>query len=254
MRDRTQKIRGGVVFILASVFLVACGPEQGAPVSLASHSAAIQTHKDNIASEGTASEGGLFFGSRHNLSNNAGGSHNPSIAISGAAAFVVWEEGTAGRPEILFSRSTDRGITFSSSIALSSSGRTPSDPLITLSGSGIQVTWHDTGSGYAVWSFDEGAHFTSPVLVPFTPAPDTAIARLGTTAFSAWEESRSGNTDIFLSRSVDGGVSFYPATNLSNNTGESYDPAIAVSEGLLFIVWEDTTPGNSDIFLARFER
>ena len=35
--------------------------------------------------------------------------------------------------------------------------------------------------------------------------------------------------------------------NLSNNAGNSFFPAIAVSGNNVHVVWEDNTPGNTDI-------
>jgi hypothetical protein len=39
-------------------------------------------------------------------------------------------------------------------------------------------------------------------------------------------------------------------TNLSNNTGDSEDPRIAASDNNVYAVWQDNTPGNSEIFFA----
>jgi hypothetical protein len=38
---------------------------------------------------------------------------------------------------------------------------------------------------------------------------------------------------------------------LSNNAGDSADPAIAVSGNNVYIVWEDNTPGNFEILLRK---
>jgi hypothetical protein len=39
-------------------------------------------------------------------------------------------------------------------------------------------------------------------------------------------------------------------TNLSNNRGDSVDPRIAASDNNVYAVWQDNTPGNSEIFFA----
>jgi hypothetical protein len=45
-------------------------------------------------------------------------------------------------------------------------------------------------------------------------------------------------------------VSFGTPINLSNNTGLSTIPQIAVSgNNNVYVTWQDTTPGNRDIFL-----
>lgn len=47
---------------------------------------------------------GILFTEPVNLSNNAGISECPSIAVSGKGVYVVWQDGTAGNNEILFAR------------------------------------------------------------------------------------------------------------------------------------------------------
>src|SRR5438132_1606487 len=76
-----------------------------------------------------------------------------------------------------------------------------------------------------------------------------------------WDDFNATNSDIFFSRSTDGGVSFSVPKNVSNNTGASVFPGvdaatnrgnIAVdSSGNINVVWDDFTPGNSQISLSR---
>ena len=39
--------------------------------------------------------------------------------------------------------------------------------------------------------------------------------------------------------------------NLSNNTGVSECPQITASENYIYVVWEDFTPGNHEIFFTK---
>src|SRR5437867_2468070 len=67
-----------------------------------------------------------------------------------------------------------------------------------------------------------------------------------------WDDFIPGNNDIFFSRSIDGGVTFSPPKNVSQNAGSSVFPQIAVdSGGNINVVWEDNTPGNFNIFFSR---
>jgi hypothetical protein len=45
------------------------------------------------------------------------------------------------------------------------------------------------------------------------------------------------------------GTSFSTPINLSNNTGFSQLPQIAASGSNVYVTWQDTTPGNNDIFV-----
>jgi uncharacterized protein involved in tolerance to divalent cations len=69
-----------------------------------------------------------------------------------------------------------------------------------------------------------------------------------------WEGIMSEtNKDIFIKTSNDGGQSFTKdVINLSNNSGLSECPSIALSDNnRIYIVWEDSTTGHHEIFFMR---
>ena len=74
------------------------------------------------------------------------------------------------------------------------------------------------------------------------------------TAFSdsnlyvVWQEGVSGNQEIFIRNSSNGGVTFGQAKNISNNRGTSECPSISISNNKLHIVWENHTLGNHEIY------
>jgi len=67
-----------------------------------------------------------------------------------------------------------------------------------------------------------------------------------------WHDSTPGNDEIYYKRSTDGGLSWGAAKRLTWNSGNSGYPAIAIdSNNNLHVVWEDSTPGNSEIYYKR---
>ena len=62
---------------------------------------------------------------------------------------------------------------------------------------------------------------------------------------SVTENSYGNNYDIYFKKSVDNGTTFSKPINLSNNTGFSEHPQIAVSENGIFIIWADNTDSNN---------
>ena len=56
--------------------------------------------------------GTTFPNSIKNLSDNAGSSTSPAIALSGNNVYVVWHDSTSGNFEILYRTSTNNGSTF----------------------------------------------------------------------------------------------------------------------------------------------
>lgn len=65
-----------------------------------------------------------------------------------------------------------------------------------------------------------------------------------------WEDLSPGNWEVFhASKEPDGPWS--APTNVSNNSGGSFRPAVAVSpDGSIHVAWHDDTPGDYDIFYA----
>jgi hypothetical protein len=83
------------------------------------------------------------------------------------------------------------------------------------------------------------------------------VASQGDNVYMVWQEnppfaiSRSSNSvnyDIFVKKSVDGGLTFGKEINLSNNPGFSEHPQIAASGKNIFIAWIDDSPsiGSSE--------
>ena len=59
------------------------------------------------------------------------------------------------------------------------------------------------------------------------------------------------NYDIFMRKSNDEGATYSDVVNLSNNTGFSEHPQIAVSGNNMYVVWIDNTSGNREIYFVR---
>ena len=59
------------------------------------------------------------------------------------------------------------------------------------------------------------------------------------------------NQDIFITPDIKNDMQYNKILNLSNNTGISECPSIAISKNHIYIVWEDITPGNHEILFTR---
>jgi len=76
----------------------------------------------------------------------------------------------------------------------------------------------------------------------------------GTNVYVLWVRGDEDNTDLYLKISHDGGATFGPTIDLSNNPASlSYNPKIVASGQNVYIVWEDDegNSGNSDIFFVK---
>lgn len=203
-----------------------------------------------------STDGGVTFGSPINLSNNTGFSSSPAVSAYGNNIVIAWEDRTPGNTDIFYARSTDGGATFNSFVNLSNSSPPSGSPAISISGSTVLVSWSET-QVLVVRSTDGGATFSPPIaltrdLPPFGSG-DPSIAISGSNVVVAWNRLTPGdpNLEIMLTRSTDGGVTFAPAVNISNNSGSSVAQSVALSGEAILIVWADDVLRNFQILLSR---
>ena len=155
------------------------------------------------------------FSTPKNVSNNADYSFTPQIAVDAAGnIYMAWEDDTANNSNILFSRSTDGGATFLPTPAAK------------------QVS-NSLGCSFSpVMAVDAGANIN----IVWEDSPDCSF----------------GTSNIFFSRSTDGGMTFSAPTNLSAtmNTALFSVPQIAVdTAGNINVVWESDT-GNLAVWFS----
>lgn len=182
----------------------------------------------------------------------------PKVAAYGSGVHVAWvaEDG------VYYAKSSDGGATFSEASKLSGD-ETAGEAQVAAYGDNVYVVWgglHATkvdSVGYAK-STDGGSTFAAPAQIESDAlqAPsnvELAIAptESGHTVYVAAQAAVSGNEEIMLLSSADGGATFTEPENLSNNSGVSECPSISISGTDAFVVWEDGTTGNHEIFLAK---
>src|SRR5882724_4682044 len=111
------------------------------------------------------------FSTPKNVSNNSDFSFTPQLAVDlGGNIYVVWEDDTDTNSNILFSRSTDGGVTFSAAKSLSNTSGSSFNPRIAVdAGGSINVVWQDspdffrTSNVFFSRSNDGGNTFSTPI-------------------------------------------------------------------------------------------
>jgi len=199
-----------------------------------------------------------------NLSNNTGNSFGAHVAVDLSGNIeVVWTDNTSRNNDILFTHSSDGGVTFASPKNLSNSAGDSGNALVGVDANGnIYVAWQDNVPPafnkdiYFAHSSDGGANFLTTNLSnnsgnsinPFMSVDAAGGINL------VWMDKTPGNASIFFTRSTDAGATFFSAAqNLSNDSGFSSDAEIlADTNGNLNVVWSDDVSGVNQILFSRF--
>jgi hypothetical protein len=170
--------------------------------------------------------------------------------------------GNAQRTEIYYKRSTDGGISWEPSIALSDTDRYYSQlPAICTGDSGkVFVTWMDykyttqmfTGDILLRVSSDSGITWSQEQQLTFNHfAYRSDVTVNGDTIHVAWEdESHSTvNRAIGYLRSSNNGINWDGPVWIDGTEDDSHSPASATSNGRVYVIWYDDREPPEDIGL-----
>jgi hypothetical protein len=69
--------------------------------------------------------------------------------------------------------------------------------------------------------------------------------------YIAWDDNTTGHYEIYFAKSTDGGSSFGKVMDISNNLGLSGRPSIAAYNGNVYVVWNDNSTSNYEVYFAK---
>jgi hypothetical protein len=194
-------------------------------------------------------DSGDSFGAAIELSEQARGG-DLDLAAAGTYVLAVWDDGA----QVFFRQSPDAGHTFAPTLRLDEGEEPSGDARLATHANGVYVVWRE-GSGCNSEiafrrSITGGASFE-----PILQLSQNAVASLDPlidsndpSVYVIWKEKRAGNTDIFFTRSSDGGATFDAAINLSDTGGKSSQYALSASGDSVRIAWREKSVNGSDIF------
>jgi hypothetical protein len=194
-------------------------------------------------------------------------SEDPVLGVDGSAVHVAWEEERDGQRDVYYRGSTDGGVTFRPEVVLNTApGASYSDrPRLAVSGARVYVAWKDNRSGaydiHVNASANGGLTWLAPDVrvetgvLGASDSNDPEITAEGDNVYIVWSDSRSGNADIRLNRSSDGGLSWLIADMRIDTdpvgAGVSIRPQVRCAAGNVYVAWVDTRDGNADIRFSR---
>jgi hypothetical protein len=198
------------------------------------------------------------FSKTINLSNDTLEQDSLHTAAAGSNIYILWTESAGGLSGPLFLvRSTDNGHTFGSKIELVGDIYNSN---IAGYGNNVYVVFASSRGVFFIKSTDGGSSFGSPVKLnqlnginlPYIGENTIEIETFGNSVYLVWTQHLSGiNNDVFFIKSTDGGSSFTDKKNLSVNDGPSIRPKLEINGNNIYVVWEDTSQGNNEVFFKR---
>ena len=189
----------------------------------------------------------------------SGGCFNPAIAVDASGnPHVVWYGEVAGQYDVYYRKSSDGGSSWG--IVRKLKPTSGFCPAIAIDSSGhLHVVWHGgTVANYEIYyakSTDGGATWTSGKRLIWNSGssqePDIAVDSLGN-LHVIWRDETPGNAEIYYKRSSDGGTTWASTKRLTWTPGYSEYASLAVDpSGNPHVVWDDDTPGNTDIYYLK---
>lgn len=220
-----------------------------------------------------STDGGLTFSPSRRV-NDAEAAYatqqKPAIALGPDREIVVaWEDNRAGYDDfdIRAAISVDGGTTFTQYVKVSDGpvGTRQLFPSVAVDGVGnVFVAWQDDRSGNGdirlakaklpTVSFSVSVRVDDDKNNGTQSSPSVAASSTGL-VFVAYHDNRDGNANVYVARSVDGGLSFGPNVRI-DDTGTSSSAQGQVSIGIdglgkLYAVWQDNRSGDFDVYFAK---
>jgi hypothetical protein len=190
---------------------------------------------------------------------------NPVVAVTGTDVYVAWSDQRAGFLDVRMNRSANSGTNWlAADVRLDTDppGAASSGPVVLAAdGAGVVAAWTDTRNGaldvYVNASLDHGASWllndvrldTDLAGSALSTAP--TVTMTGLSARVAWLDARTMGGDVRLATSADGGVTWGTDAKIDHRTpgvGTCSAPVVCGDGANLFVVWEDTRNGLSDVF------
>jgi flagellar hook assembly protein FlgD len=205
-----------------------------------------------------STDAGTTFNAPKNVSNNLGYSTFPSVIVGqNGTVHVSWQDTEYGASEIVYAKSTDGGLTFSTPVNVSNDEAASVKVDMVMDAAGVLwMVWSDDSAMWLAKSTDGGNTFSKQAVVSAAAGkapigPKITIA--GGTMHLTYQQSISLDlTHIMYLRSTDGGASFSTPVALTAVAGEATLPSVAADNaGNVYVAWQLRQGDERDVHMAR---
>ncbi|HYY85570.1 MAG TPA: hypothetical protein VE594_00535 [Nitrososphaeraceae archaeon] len=200
-----------------------------------------------------SNDDGNSFGSPINLSDNVGFSEHPQIASVGNHIYVVWVDDSSGQREIMFSKSLDRGKTFSNSIVVSQNSLSPYHAELAAEGQDVYIVWNSFGMEigniiFLAKSNDEGKTFGK--LIEIGEGDLETYPKIAASAneyYITWDRRDHEDTEILLIKGHKDYNNIQNVTQINKLNNENIDGGesqVAADSDHVIVTWTSNIPVN----------
>lgn len=179
---------------------------------------------------------------------------NPAVASNGADYLVAWQDGRTSSPRIFAGRVSAAGVALDGDgLAVSAASNGASAPALASNGANYLAAWASAGGATTIEAalLPAGGPWSAlPVAQTVAVAPgmrtSPAVASDGSMFLVVWEDSRSGNADIYARSVSASGLLVGVERPLVDTAAAQQSPAIAPRPGGgHIVVWDDDGSGAS---------
>ena len=196
------------------------------------------------------------------LTNDPGGSFTSlsnawCVASSGDTVHVVWQDERDLQGEIYYKNSLDNGTNWSSDVRLTNSTVYSHNASVAVSNINLHVVWEYVQGFYSEIYYkrspNAGANWDAETRLTnnntYSRSPSVAV--FNSNLHVVWYDNRDGDNEIYYKRSLDNATNWSEDLRLTNNTGSSEYPSVAVSGSEVHVVWTDNRDGDNEIYYKR---
>jgi hypothetical protein len=174
-------------------------------------------------------------------------------ALTDGELVAAWSEDDRGQRSVVVARTEDLRSRWTTPLVLATG---TFDAPVALhvyrrsdASDGVAVAWMDTANNRLQvrawagmgWASTDWSPAVSPAAATAQPH-DVALAGRGARVWALWEDQRAGGpTEIYLSHSDDGGVTWHPDQRLplaSGSAGGGDPSAVVLADGTLLVAWQ----------------
>ncbi len=188
---------------------------------------------------------------------NSGSSYIPTLAWTGSEFGLAWYDNDPGMNQIFFRRIAADGTTVGGQIQVTDAAYGAQRPDIVASPAGFGIAWSQWSSflsfniGFQLIGLD-GSTASAPRLITYTSGqvnyPD--LSWNGSEFGLVWNDDASGPQEVYFTRLDSDGDTLMPNLRLTNNSSNSYYPAVEWNGSKFGVAWHDYRDGNSEIYYA----